>query len=164
MNSLCQHCNKAKATVHITDTTPHQRERHLCEECAEKEGVIVKQNPNTTNAVLQQFIKAAAGLSGADDVTCPRCGKTFREFQMKGVLGCPNDYDAFRELITPLLERAHEGATHHVGRVPPSADPVTHRETGLIRLRRELKEAVDQENYERAARVRDEIRARESSS
>jgi len=162
MNSLCQRCNKAKATVHITDTTPHKRERHLCEECAEKEGVIVKQHHQTTNAVLQQFIKNATGLGGADDLACPKCGRTFREFQMKGLLGCPHDYEAFRSLLAPLLERAHDGATHHVGQVPPTAEPAVHRQTGLVKLRRELQDALEQENYERAARVRDQIKTLES--
>ena len=163
MNFVCQLCKQSKATVHITDTIPDKRERHLCEECAEKEGVIIKQQFHTTNAVLQEFIKHKAGLGEADDHACPKCGITFREFRLKGQLGCPHDYEAFRQLLAPLIERAHEGATHHVGKVPTTADSTTHKQTGLLKLRRELEEAVEQENYERAANLRDQISQLESS-
>ena len=163
MSALCQRCQQAKATVHITDTIPDKRERHLCEECAEKEGVIVKQQHPTTNEIIQQFIKQQTGLGAADDLTCPRCGMTFREFHAKGQLGCPADYEAFKKALTPLIERAHEGATHHIGKIPATADEHVRREAGLLRLRRELQEAVEKENYELAARVRDQIQALESA-
>ncbi len=162
MSFVCQRCNEAKATVHITDTVPQKREQHLCEACAEKEGVIVKPH-HTTNEILQQFIKQKAGVSVSDDATCPKCGLTFREFQLNGQLGCPNDYDAFKALLAPLIERAHMGATHHVGKVPAAAGPAAQKQAGLFRLRRALEEAIEKENYERAARVRDQIREMESA-
>ena len=157
---VCQRCHQARATVHITDTTPKKRELHLCEDCAEKEGVIVKQH-HTTNQVLQEFIKQKTGPHKLDDVACPKCGITFREFQMSGQLGCPHDYVAFREVLTPLIERAHENATQHVGKVPRTAGSTVQRHADMLRLRRELEQAVKAENYELAARVRDEIRALE---
>ena len=163
MSVACQLCNQAKATVHITDTAPEKRERHLCEDCAEKEGVIIKQQHHTTNEILQQFIKHKTGLGGADDLACPKCGLTFREFQMKGQLGCPHDYAAFEKLLSPLIQRAHGGAAHHVGKVPPTAEPVVQKQTTVLRLRRELQEALDQENYELAARVRDQLRSLETT-
>jgi protein arginine kinase activator len=163
MSLLCQRCHEAKATVHITDTAPEKRERHLCEACAETEGVIVKQQHHTTTEILQQFIKHKTGLGSADDIACPECGLTFREFQLKGQLGCPHDYQAFKKVLTPLIERAHEGATHHVGKVPATADDTVQKHAGLLRLRRKLQEAIDQENYEQAARVRDQIQTLETS-
>jgi len=162
MNYVCQHCNQAKATVHITDTMPDKRERHLCEECAEKEGVIIKQHHQTTSAILQEFIKHKAGIGGGDDQTCPKCGITFREFRLKGQLGCPHDYEAFRSLLAPLIERAHDGATHHVGKVPADAEPITRKQSGLFKLRRELEDAIQREDYECAARLRDAIKGIES--
>lgn len=162
MSLLCERCQENKATVHITDTVPEKRERHLCEICAEKEGVIIKPHPPNTNEIIQQFIKHTIQLSETDDLTCPRCGMTFREFQLKGQLGCPHDYEAFKTLLMPLIERAHEGATGHIGKVPASADVVIHRQTGIVRLRRELQTAIEQEDYELAARVRDQIKNLES--
>ncbi len=149
--------------MHVTDTVPEKRERHLCQECAEKEGIIVKQHQHTTNEILQQFIKYKTGIAAGEDLSCPRCGMTFREFQVKGQLGCPDDYTAFRKVLAPLIERAHEGATQHVGKVPGSAGDVVRRQTGLVRLRRELAEAIERENYELAARVRDKIQILESA-
>ena len=167
MNVVCQRCQQAKATVHITDTIPTKKERHLCEECAEKEGVIIKQPHQTTNEILQQFIKqksAAGGIrSSSEDLKCPHCGMTFREFQMKGQLGCPHDYEAFHSVLLSLIERAHEGATQHVGKVPASADDTIRKQTGLLKLRRELQDAIDQENSEEAAKVRDRISTMETS-
>ena len=163
MSFLCQRCEEAKATVHITDTMPHKRERHLCEDCAEKEGVIIKQHHQTTNEILQQFIKQKTGIGTTEDVSCPKCGMTFREFQVKGQLGCAQDYEAFRSLLKPLLERAHEGGTHHIGKTPSTCDETVRRQAGIRRLRRELQEALDQENYELAARVRDQISEMESA-
>jgi len=162
--SLCQRCNQAKATVHVTDTVPEKRERYLCEDCAEKENIIIKQKHQNPNDILQQFIKHKVGATGKalDDLTCPQCGMTFREFQAKGQLGCPNDYTVFQAFLMPLIERAHEGATHHVGKVPPTEGTTVQRQTGLQRLRRELQDAVEQENYEQAARVRDQIRQMET--
>lgn len=161
MNGACQSCNKAKATVHITDTMPEKRERHLCESCAEREGVIIKQTPQTTSAILQEFIKQKVERGG-DDQACPKCGMTFKEFRLKGQLGCPHDYEAFRELLTPMIERAHQGATQHVGKVPATADIEVKKEAGLYKLRRELQEALQQERYEQAASLRDEIRTLET--
>ena len=90
MNSaVCQRCQKARATVHITNITPDKQEQHLCEACAEKEGVIIKQS-HATKAILQEFIKNKAGVGGHDDRACPKCGVTFREFQISGQLGCPH--------------------------------------------------------------------------
>lgn len=166
MSLLCQLCQESKATVHITDTIPEKRERHLCEKCAEKEGVIIKQNHQTTNEILQQFIKQKSGPSGgssSENLTCPHCGMTFREFQMKGQLGCPHDYEAFRSVLHGLIERAHEGATHHVGKVPASADDNIRKQTGLLKLRRELQDALDKEKYEEAANLRDKISTLETS-
>ena len=160
--TVCQRCQKARATVHITNLTPDKQNRHLCEACAEKEGVIIKQ-PHATKAILQEFIKNKAGAGGHDDRACPKCGVTFRDFQISGQLGCPHDYEAFRSLLAPLIEHAHENATRHVGKVPNTDDTAVQRRMGLLRLRRQLQEAVRAEDYERAARVRDEIRTLEGS-
>ncbi|HNQ24617.1 MAG TPA: UvrB/UvrC motif-containing protein [Phycisphaerae bacterium] len=169
MHLVCQRCKKARATVHITDTFPQKREWHLCEECAGEEGIIRKQEDEaflektqSTTALLQEFLKHKSAGSKLDNVTCEHCGITFREFKQQGLLGCPQDYTTFREMLTALVERAHEGATQHVGKVPVRADTTTQKRLTLTRLRRELQEALKCENYELAARVRDQISELES--
>lgn len=165
MHIACQRCHKAKATVHVTDSFPHKRELHLCEDCAAEEGIIRKaedepllgQQHQTTNAILQEFLKHKTKVGRLDKVACPNCGLTFREFKEKGLLGCPQDYTVFREVLLPLLEQAHEGATAHVGKAAPRTDAKTQKRLSLMRLRRALQDAIDAEDYEVAAQVRDQI-------
>ena len=134
MQFLCQRCKQSKATVHVTDTFPTKQERHLCEDCAAEEGIIIKQ-PETTQAILQEFLKQQdAPTREQEELKCSECGLTLREFQARGLLGCPNDYTAFRSVLAPLLERAHKGATEHVGKCPPSADGGTRRRMDLLRF------------------------------
>lgn len=157
---LCQNCQKAPATVHVTEIVkPHneKRERHLCDPCAVSEGVTMKQHESMASA-LQEFIKQKAGIQEIAQVTCPECGISFREFRNQGLLGCPHDYRAFDKYLAPLIERAHDGATHHIGKAPTRAGSGGKRQNGLLRLRRDLQDAVEAEDYERAARLRDQIK------
>ena len=166
MNFLCQKCNKRKAAVHIMDTFPEKRERHLCEECAVADGVIYKKTEETTNELLQEFLsqqKQAAKQGVIEDLACEECGLSLRDFQAKGQLGCSQCYLSFRRILMPLIQRAHEGADQHVGKVPSKVDRRVRKQTDLLRLRRELKDAVEQENYELAAKLRDRIESLESA-
>ena len=102
--------------------------------------------------------KAAASLKDVANLTCPKCGITFREFRTQGQLGCPHDYQVFAEFMAPLVERAHGGATQHVGKVPARLGPTASQQSELLRLQRELNDAVEREDYETAAGLRDQIK------
>lgn len=168
MDILCQLCKNSPATVHVTDITPpngEKRERHLCESCAEEEGITMKQH-EPINTILAKFVQQKVG-SGAQELanlTCPKCGVSFREFRVQGLFGCPHDYEVFAEYIAPLIERAHGGATHHIGKVPRrlGAQEGAGDEGELLRLRRRLNEAVETEDYEAAAKLRDQIKTVQS--
>lgn len=163
--ALCQRCNKAQATVHLLDIVPpdgEKRERHLCDPCAAEEGVTA-QKQESIGTILEGFIKHSSGMKQMADVACPDCGMTFREFRSHGLLGCPRDYHAFEKHLVPLIERAHEGGTHHVGKVPcDSSEELTGR-AKLAKLNRRMKQAIDREDYELAARLRDEIKELEQA-
>jgi protein arginine kinase activator len=90
------------------------------------------------------------------------CGITFDVFRSKGRLGCPHDYTFFEKELMPLLANIH-GETEHVGKTPRRAPQQTESRTRLIRLRREMKEAVAAEDYERATELRDEIKTIEQA-
>ncbi|MCG3129935.1 MAG: Protein-arginine kinase activator protein [Phycisphaerae bacterium] len=155
----CQACEKNSACVHLTDIRPSGEavERHLCESCAMKEGVAVK--PHTMSAtVLEEFIKQGLGLKSLAERVCPQCGASFKDFHEQGLLGCPYDYTAFADLLKPIIEKAQEGAARHTGKTPGPSDESARRQTTLSRLQRSLKQAVETEQYEAAARLRDEIR------
>jgi protein arginine kinase activator len=135
------------------------RERHLCDGCAEQEGLTLKQSMPMAS-LLEQFVKSTQNLKVENiaRLSCPECGMTFGEFRQHGLLGCPNDYEVFESFLRPLNERAHDGAGHHAGRTPGAARAGTPETVKLAQLRRELDEAVAQEKYETAARIRDQIR------
>lgn len=158
MGILCQSCKQANATVHLTDIQPDGDpvERHLCENCAAQEGVTMKPH-EPIDQMLEKFVKIGAGMQQAAKRQCPKCGVSFGEFRAQGLLGCPHDYTIFRELLMPLLERAHDGGTRHVGKRPGATGEVDERRTKLRRVKRELEEAVKDERYEDAARLRDEL-------
>jgi protein arginine kinase activator len=159
----CQKCDKL-ATFHITELTGGKpQELHLCEDCARTYLTQADQSPEETpslaGALAQQLAvgQTAEELARLDRQECPVCGITFYEFRNKGRLGCPHDYNCFQQQLEPLVANIH-GETEHVGKVPKRAPSGTEDRTRLIRLRREMKEAVATEQYERATELRDEIR------
>jgi len=158
MAILCQNCKQANATVHLTDIQPSGEpvERHLCENCAAQEGVTMKPH-EPLNMMLEKFVKIGVGMQEIAQRQCPECGISFGEFRAQGLLGCAHDYTVFSEWLLPLIERAHDGGTQHVGRRPGQALP-SDRLRGRIRtLQRALDEAIAEERYEDAAALRDEL-------
>jgi protein arginine kinase activator len=156
----CQSCGQNPATIHFTEIVrvedrDESRTLHVCEACANAQGLTTG---TTIPPLLEELVKGPRAPS-APSVKCPECGITFEEFKSKGRFGCPKDYEVFREPLAPLLAKIHDGARRHKGRLPRGRASM---EGGsgdrLLRLRRQLRMAVAGENYEEAARLRDEIR------
>ncbi|HUU43699.1 MAG TPA: UvrB/UvrC motif-containing protein [Planctomycetota bacterium] len=158
---ICQICKKNVATVHLTEIIKSQkREIHLCEECAGKKGVAFKSHQFSITDLLSGLVnsQAAQELAKMSQIKCPICGLSYLDFRQHGRLGCATDYTVFKEGLLPLLEKIH-GGTEHMGKIPQSsgdAREVSHR---LLELRQELKRAVEREDYEQAAELRDRIQA-----
>lgn len=154
----CRRCSKP-ATLHITELRQGEAtEIHLCETCA-KDYLSQAEEMSTPESELQfdQLDESEEPeIAGVDDRVCPNCGITFREFRTQGRLGCPHDYAEFETDLIPLIENIH-GETQHCGKLPRRAPDSSRRQHQLIRLRSELKLAVEEEDYETAARLRDEI-------
>jgi len=166
MDYKCDKCDKP-ATIHLTDIADGEKtEVHLCEDCAMAEGLVKAALP--LNQLLQGLgIVQGPGGTIVKSVEeperlCGACGLSFSEFRQQGLLGCPNDYDAFGDALETLIERAQDGATQHVGKVPGRAGLGQKRQTEILRLRGALRAAVAQEDYERAAELRDQIKQVES--
>ncbi len=161
----CDNCNKP-ATVHLTEIKNGKKvEKHLCEQCAaQNEGFPVKGH-TPINELLTNFVLAHSGLQKELGVTCEHCGITWAEFRQNGLFGCEHDYELFEKDLTPLLQRAHEGGTHHVGKTPArhggGASVPAKKKPDTARMRKELARAVEAEDYERAAKLRDQIREAE---
>jgi len=150
--------------VHLTDiVSGHKKETHLCQACAEKKQLLQKQELNLS-VILQNVIGPHIGALTDDlaRLTCPECGIKYMEFKAEGRLGCPHDYDVFHSALEPLLQRIHR-ATRHAGKQPRHRGRDASWQTGIAALRQRLQEAVQAENYEEAARLRDQLRQKEAT-
>ncbi|MGL4423216.1 MAG: UvrB/UvrC motif-containing protein [Gemmataceae bacterium] len=161
----CQFCG-ADATVHLTDIVQKKkRETHLCEECAKKHNILPTGPGPQLNlqALLELILGQPAPLKEPTDdpnsLVCSTCGTTYPQFRNEGRFGCAEDYDVFRTAIEPIMEKVHRGLTH-VGKIPRSIRREQQAQQ-LSQLREELRQAVEHERYEEAARLRDEIRQKE---
>ena len=159
----CQKCEKP-ATFHITELTDDVVSAlHYCAECAD---IYLKpsdeeEQESHAGAALTKHLKigqTAEELHRLDQKICPICGISFYEFRQSGRLGCPNDYEFFAEELSPLIVNIH-GESEHVGKSPQYGDDLLPKQTEMIRLRREMKDAIDREDYEMASRLRDEIKS-----
>lgn len=166
----CQQCEKP-ATFHITELTGQEpQELHLCADCA-KEYLSPAEEPSSEPVtslagMLAEQLKigqTAEELARLDQQSCPVCGITFYEFRNVGRLGCPYDYVCFAEELEPLVINIH-GESEHQGKRPKRGTKSIEHQTELIQLRREMKQAIEQEEYERASELRDRIRQIEQGS
>ena len=161
----CQECDKT-ATFHITELTGGKpQELHLCEEHARDylsppEEETLSGSSAVASVLAQQLAvgETTEELARLDQQFCPVCGITFLEFRKHGRLGCPHDYLAFEKEIEPLLINIHGEKIQHEGKQPQRCPDGGKDQVQLIRLRREMKEAIEAEDYERASELRDEIR------
>lgn len=160
----CQRCTKA-AVLHITELMEGDTKAlHLCEACAQE---YLSTVPVGEPAEELEDLELPDDVEEPEDfdddaTTCPNCGITFREFRKQGRLGCPQDYIVFASELQPLLENIH-GETEHLGKCPKRAPDSSQRQYELIRLRKELQSAIDNEQYETAAELRDKITTVEES-
>ncbi len=165
----CQQCDR-QATFHITELTGGKpQELHLCEDHARQYLTSSSTEPTpvagVAAALVQQMAigQTAEELKRLDQQACPVCGITFYEFRSQGRLGCPHDYVCFQAQLEPLIVNIH-GESEHVGKRPRRSAGGSAGRTQLIRLRREMKAAIDEEEYERASQIRDEIQRIEKTS
>jgi len=169
---VCENCGERPAVIHLTQIVNNSvTTMHLCEPCAAEKGVetgaaAAKFPLGDFLAQLGKGEPAAAGL----DVPCPACGATLQDFRQTGRLGCAHCYDTFEGHLRDLLRRLHGSAVHAGERyqaAPSAAGPATapsaeaEAERRLTALKAELQRAVETENFELAAELRDRIRVME---
>lgn len=162
-------CSQSK-TVQLTKIVAGKLQTELvCGECPKLQlGAATPAEPAAKSAFsLKAFL---AGIAPAKERTpeekptpvgCEACGITFDEFRGAGRLGCYGDYEAFRTQLLPLLRKIH-GSVRHVGRVPARIGERLEREKLIESLQEQLQTAVESEAYERAAELRDQLKALES--
>ena len=172
----CQDCKKREAQVHLTQIVNNEKTSlNLCKECAAARGFHspLDNVPFPLAEILSGLAATTPGASeepdAADQVTCDSCGLTFHMFTRQGRFGCGSCYKAFRPRLEPIMRKIH-GASLHRGQ-RPMALLGTAEENDQIpvkeeeRLESELQKAIESEDFERAAEIRDKLKTiRESST
>ncbi|NIM98844.1 MAG: hypothetical protein GTO24_12430 [candidate division Zixibacteria bacterium] len=160
---LCQDCRKKEATVHLTEVISDKKVvLNLCQECANKRGF---RNPlEGVPFPLAEFLSSMLSQvqmkkpTREAKVSCSACGMSFSDFAKMGRLGCGNCYVAFRSQLNDLLRKVH-GNTQHRGKFPRTTGEVMRPLWEESKLQAELKKAIEREDFEKAAQIRDRIRA-----
>ncbi|MBI5873055.1 MAG: UvrB/UvrC motif-containing protein [Candidatus Omnitrophica bacterium] len=172
---LCNLCNKNQATVHLTEIVDDQMsELHLCDECARKKSMQMEQQFGLSD-LLAGLVDYGKQLGGAEKdspaMQCANCGLTYEDFRKIGRLGCSECYTSFAKYLGPLLKRIH-GASMHTGKMPPGQAPEAPRpqkakitkESTIDELKSSLQQAIEHEEFEDAARLRDKIKELEQKA
>lgn len=165
---LCEICHLREATIRFTQVVNlEKKEIAICKECAEKKGLS---NPM---AGLQKFLGGLLSAHNVSDVfeneqiresedtTCPTCGTSWNNFKHGGLFGCSNCYRSFEENLKILLRRIH-GSNKHIGNRPARLREINY-DLNLEELKVQLQKAIEQENYERAASLRNRIKDLEAN-
>jgi protein arginine kinase activator len=156
---LCCICKEKNATVHLTQITGEKMQKvDLCEECAKTKGV----NDQTGFSLADLLLGLGASQEleqspGGTEAKCPQCGFTHADFKKSGRLGCSECYQTFSEGLGGLLKTMHKG-TRHVGKVPESLRTRRDLSDQLTALQKKLNKAIETEDFEQAAQVRDQIK------
>lgn len=164
----CERCGKDDAVVKITRIEPNGRAHQvcLCQPCAAEASPHQKkamEKQVSVDMLLKQLLtqqkmqlveEESAQRVSADP--CPSCGLDFAVYKATYMLGCPDCYEAFSEALEEDLERFHRAKTHVGTEAPMKSDFAVVQER-LQAMRDELKSAIEYEDFDRAAYLRDEI-------
>ena len=164
---LCQECRRKEANIHIVkNINGNQSELNLCEHCARKKEELdfffffQFSLHKLFASMLNQSLSDSREAMQADKMQCPSCNLTFSQFSQIGRLGCSSCVPAFEEKFKPLLRRIHGGSTH-AGKVPVKARKRVNILRELDQLKEDLKVKIQNEEFEKAALLRDRIKAAE---
>ncbi|WML55514.1 UvrB/UvrC motif-containing protein [Neobacillus sp. PS3-12] len=170
---ICQECNQRPATLHFTKIINGEKtEVHLCEKCAQEKGEMFMfsgESGFTFNNLLAGLLNIDTSFKQKNKNTfqreeilqCDRCGMTFPQFVKIGRIGCSHCYDTFKDELKPVLKRLHSGNWTHNGKIPKRSGGGIQLRKRIEDLKSELKNSIIQEEFEKAAYLRDEIRSLE---
>jgi protein arginine kinase activator len=166
---LCEQCGKNTASVHVTHiNNGEKKEMYLCEQCAKETESIHFHTPIS----FQDFLTGLLDLPLSNKDTfkgyrdqketlqCPICKMTYDEFRKVGRFGCSQCYSTFNQQLNPIFKKLH-GNNTHTGKLPNRAAGEIKIKRELEVMRKELKKAIEMEEFEKAAEIRDRIRALE---
>lgn len=161
---LCDRCKQKPATTYYKQILNGQlKEYHLCEDCAAAAhlGLGLYSALHSDFDMLSSFLEEGLGRSATQHLQqkkCPMCGMTFEDIVNSGKVGCATCYETFYNQLLPSIQKIH-GQTQHVGKVPASAGEYLRRSREMKKLEEELSRAIQSQEFERAATLRDRIKA-----
>ena len=167
MSIRCRICKIRPAKIHYTEIVNNKMVTvDLCLECAREKGIDVHKNPvfglgDLVAELIDDTVDGETDKIGK--VNCPACNYEYSDFKNVGRFGCPECYRAFEAQLQPLLRHVH-GGTRHVGKNPVQHGGKTDSRNRIIGLKEDLAAAVEREDYEKAAEIRDEIRRAEAEA
>ncbi len=163
--SACEACHEREAVVHLTQIVGDKVTTvHLCSRCAAEQGIQTEADVSQTplGAFLAAMGKGTTMVAApVSEEACPECGATLQDFRASGRVGCSGCWTAFERPLRDLLRRLH-GATRHTGEPYLEAEdgiPGTELRREQARLKEQLRLAIQSEAFERAAELRDRLRA-----
>lgn len=158
--------------MHLTQViNGHKTEIHVCESCAKEKGYVSEEEePYSLHNLLSglfHFDTSAMEKNSSNqtklnkELTCSKCGLTYKEFTQVGKFGCASCYQTFGDNLNPIFRRVHSGNTTHEGKVPRRIGSDIYQRKKLTDLKRTLQQLITDEAFEEAAKVRDEIKSLE---
>ncbi|MEI9962472.1 MAG: UvrB/UvrC motif-containing protein [Limisphaerales bacterium] len=155
----CSICKEKPATVHLTQIVGDKMQKlDLCEDCAKAKGVNDPAGFALADIMLGLGASQEIGqTTGGVELKCPRCGFSQADFKKSGRLGCPECYNTFAEGLSGLLKTMHKG-TKHLGKTPEALRTSRENADRLKSLQKKLAKTIEEENFEQAAILRDEIK------
>lgn len=167
----CQECHERPATLHFTQVINGQKtEIQVCEVCAKEKGYVYHaDDPYSLHNLLTGLFNFDTSkidnptYRQVTELQCPQCKMTFKQFKQVGKFGCATCYETFSDKLDPILRRVHAGNTRHHGKIPKRAGSDLQMKRQLQEYRGQLQQLIEAEEFEEAAKVRDQIKALEKS-
>jgi protein arginine kinase activator len=167
---ICENCNQRPSKVTVTQVqNGEQVQRHFCEVCAQKLHPFhtdFQQDPLSLHQLLSNWFGVQENAQVQQrplpkPQACHSCGWTFRQFLNQGKFGCATCYESFHEQLPSVFKRLHNGNVKHVGKAPGAFGQTLQIKKQIETIRIQMKSAIEDENFEEAARLRDEARSLE---
>lgn len=157
----CEDCKKNPATVNFTQIVSNKKTvLNLCKSCAEQRGFSGHNAPAGAQGFgVESLVSKIANEyeEESNAVACKACGLKYLDFKQSGRLGCGQCYSAFESRLDDLLRKIH-GSTGHIGKIPKDLEPAISQNRQIETLRKEMKRAIEKEDFEHAADLRDRIK------
>ena len=157
---ICNVCGTKEATIHLTEiVNGKMAEVHICESCAEEKGTEFKTYFNFGDLLtgVPGLEKASGAAGKKTPLICKDCGMDYVDFAKNGRLGCAGCYDSFQKPLVTLIKQVQR-ANYHVGKKPSRISKDTRSVHDLRQLQEKLRKSIQEEAFEEAAHLRDEIK------